>query len=100
MGKLNGDIHQPSKIRYKSRSFSVRCLVSLAYREGLISGVNLSIVVPQAIGISLCNRIGDSAREFLVIFPLGVFYRHSMFLNYSDFSISELGMEACFPGSV
>ena len=70
--KLNGDLHQPSGIRYKSRSFSVRCLVSLAYREGLISGVNLSIVVPQAIGISLYNRIGDSTWEFLVIFPLGV----------------------------
>ena len=30
-------------------------------------------MVPQAIGISLCNRIGDSVGEFLVIFPLGVF---------------------------
>ena len=30
-------------------------------------------MVPQAIGISLRNRIGDSAGEFLVIFPLGVF---------------------------
>ena len=30
-------------------------------------------MVPRAIGISLCNRIGNSAREFLVIFPLGVF---------------------------
>ena len=46
---LNGDLHQPSGIRYKSRSFSVRYLVSLAYRKGLISGVKLSIVVPQDI---------------------------------------------------
>ena len=73
VGKFNGDIHQLSRIRYESRSFSVRCLVSLAYRKGLISGVNLSVVVPKAIGISLRNRIGDSTREFLVIFPLGVF---------------------------
>ena len=43
--KLNRDLHQPSRIRYESRSFSVICLVSLAYREGLISGVNLSVVV-------------------------------------------------------
>ena len=92
--KLNGDLHQSSGIRYESRSFSVRCLVSLAYREGFISGVNLSVVVPKSIGISLCNRIGDSAGEFLVIFPLGVFYRHSMFLNCSDFSVSKLGMGA------
>ena len=55
VGKLNGDLHQPSGIRYESRSFSVSCLVSLAYRKGLISRVKLSIVVPQAIGISLCN---------------------------------------------
>ena len=55
VGKLNGDLHQPSGIRYKPRSFSVRYLVSLAYRKGLISGVKLFIVVPQAIGISLRN---------------------------------------------
>ena len=54
--KLNGDLHQPSRIRYESRSFSVSCLVSLAYRKGLIFGVKLSVVVPQAIGISLHNR--------------------------------------------
>ena len=71
--KLNWDLHQPSGIRYELRSFSVRYLVALAYRKGLISGVKLSIVVPQAIGISLRNRIGDSAGEFLVIFSLGVF---------------------------
>ena len=33
----------------------------------------MTVVLPQAIGISLRNRIGDSAREFLIIFPLGVF---------------------------
>ena len=53
--KLNEDLHILSGIRYESISFSVRCLVSLAYKEGLISGFNLSIVVPQAIGISLRN---------------------------------------------
>ena len=63
VGKLNEDLHQPSGIRYESRSFSVRCLVSLAYMEGLIFGVKLSVVVPQAIGISLRNRIGDSTRD-------------------------------------
>ena len=73
VGKLNGDLHQPSRIRYESRLFSVRCLVSLVYRKWLISGVNLSILVPQAIVISLHNIVGDSTGEFLVIFPLGVF---------------------------
>ena len=67
MEKLNGDLHQPYRIRYVSRSFSVRCLVSLAYMKGLIFLVTLSVVVPQAIGISLHNRIGDSTGEFLVI---------------------------------
>ena len=71
--KLNEDLHQPSGIRYESRLFSVICLVYLAYREGFIFGVNMSVVVPQAIGISLCNRIGDSAGEVPVIFSLGVF---------------------------
>ena len=51
VGKLNGDLHQPSGIRYESRSFSVRYLVSLAYRKWLIFGVKLSVAVPQAIGI-------------------------------------------------
>ena len=99
MEKLNGDLHQPSKIRYVLRSFSVRCLVSLAYRKGLISGVKLSVVVPQAIRISLCNRIGDSVGDFLVVVFRG-FYRHSMFLNCSDFSISDSGLGACLLGSV
>ena len=65
--KLNEDLHQPSGIRYVSRSFSVRCLVSLAYGKGLISIVTLSVVVPQAIGFFICNRIGNSVGEFLVI---------------------------------
>ena len=72
-GKAQRGSTSTIEIRYESRSFSVRCLVSLAYRKGLVSRVNLSIVVPQAIGISLYNRIGDFAGEFLVIFPLGVF---------------------------
>ena len=35
--------------------------------KGLILVVTLSVVVPQAIGIFLYNRIGDSTGEFLVI---------------------------------
>ena len=73
VGKLNGDLLQLSGIRYKVQSFSVRNFISIAYWKRLISGVKLFIVVPQAIGISLRNRIGDSAGEFLVILPLGVF---------------------------
>ena len=99
VGKLNGDLHQPSRIRYESRSFSVRYLLSLAYWKGLISGVKLSVVVPQAIGISLHNRIGESIGEFLVVVLWG-FYRHSMFLNFSYFFVSVSSMGACFPGSV
>ena len=56
MGKLNGDLDQSFGIRYESRYFRVRYLVSLAYRKGLISGVKLSVVLPQAIGISLRNK--------------------------------------------
>ena len=48
-------------------SFSSRCLVSLAYGKGLIYMVTMSVVVPQAIGIFLRNRIGDHTGEFLVI---------------------------------
>ena len=65
--KLNGDLHQPSRIRYVLISFSVRYLVSLAYWKVLISTVTLSIVVPQAMGSFLRNRIGDHTGEFLVI---------------------------------
>ena len=97
--KLNGDLHQLSGIRYVSRSFSVRCLVSLAYRKVLISAVTLSIVVPQAIGIFLRNRIGNHTGEFLVI-SFGGFYRHSMFLICSNFSVSESSLGECLPGSV
>ena len=97
--KFNGDLHQTSGIRYVSRSFSVRYLVSLAYGKGFISAATLSVVVPQAIGSFLHNRIGDHTGEFLVI-SFGDFYRHSMFLNCSDFSVSESGLGACFPGSV
>ena len=57
LGKLNGDLLQLSGIRYKVWSFSVRHLISIAYWEGLISGVKLSVVVPQAIGISLRNSM-------------------------------------------
>ena len=40
-------------------------------------------MVPQAIGISLRNRIGDSAGEFLVIVLWGLISWHSMYLNCS-----------------
>ena len=66
--KLNEDLHWPSGIRYVSRSFIVRCLFLLHIGKGLIYVVALSIVVPQAIGIFLCNRIGDHNGEFLVIY--------------------------------
>ena len=76
IGKLNGDLPQPSRIRYEVWSFSVRYLISLAYWKEFISGVKMSIVVPQAIGIYLSNRIGDSAGEFLVVvlwgFSIGI----------------------------
>ena len=39
IGKLNGDLLQPSGIRYEVRSFSVRHFISIAYRERLISRV-------------------------------------------------------------
>ena len=81
--KLNGDRLQPSGIRYEVWSFSVRRLISIAYWKGLISRVKLSVVVPQAIGISLHNRNGDSAREFLVIVLWGLISWHSMYLNFS-----------------
>ena len=65
--KLNEDLHQPSGIRYVSRSFSVRCFISLAYGKGLISADTLSVVVSQSIGIFLHNRIGNHTGDFLVI---------------------------------
>ena len=99
MEKLNGDLHQSSGIRYVARSFSVRYLVSFAYGKGLISVVTMFVVVPQAIGIFLRNRIGDHTGEFIVISFEG-FYRHSMFLNCSDFSVSRSGLGACLPSSV
>ena len=89
VGKHNGDLHQLFKIRYESRYFSVGYLVSLAYWKGLIFGVKLSVVVPQAIGISLCNRIGDSIGD-VPFFYLGV-CRHNG-LDIIDF----LFVSPCF----
>ena len=57
LGKLNEDLLQPSGIRYEVWSFSVRHLIFIAYWKWLISGVKLSVVVPQAIGISLRNIV-------------------------------------------
>ena len=39
IGNLNGDLLQPSGIRYEVRSFSVRYCISIAYWERLFSGV-------------------------------------------------------------
>ena len=54
---------------------------------------------PQAIGIFLYNKIGDHTGEVPSCFSLGV-SRHSMCLNYIDFSVFELGLGACLLGSV
>ena len=54
-----------------SRSFSVRCCISLAYWEGIdFCGVSVYCVTPQAIRIFLCNRIGDSTGD-VPCFSLG-----------------------------
>ena len=98
--KLNGDLLQPSGIRYDSRSFSVRCFISLAYWEMIdFCGFSICCGTTQAIGSFLRNTIGDSTREVPSCFSLGVF-RHSMCLNCSDFSVSMPSMGACFPSSV
>ena len=73
-GKLNGDLLQPSGIRYEVWSFSVRYLISIAYWKGLISGVKLSVVVPQAIGISL---------------------RKNEWLKYYDWNIMSMYFDQC-----
>ena len=83
MEKLNGYLHRPSGIRYVLRSFGVRCLVSLAYRKGLISAVTLSVVVPQAIGSFLCNRIGDHTGD-VPCFSLGFSVRIFIHLGFSQ----------------
>ena len=58
----------------------------------------MSVVVPQAIGISLHNRIGDSVGEFLVIVLWGSIFWHSMYLNCSLSLVSVLGMGTCMLG--
>ena len=57
VGNLYGDLLQQSGIRYEFWSFSVRYLISLAYWKWLIYGVKLFVVVPQDIGIYLCNSL-------------------------------------------
>ena len=94
---LNRDLHQPLGISYVLRSFSVRCLVSLAYGRGLISTVNLFIVVHQAIESFLRNRIGDSAGDFLVI-SFGGFI--SIQCSWIALISLFLSLGACFPSSV
>ena len=57
-------------------------------------------MVPQAIGISLRNRIRDSTGEFLVDFFWGLFSQHSMNLNCSFSLVFVSGLGACMPGRV
>ena len=95
VGKLNRDLLQPSGIRYEVWSFSVRNLISIAYWKGLISRVKLSIVVPQAIGISLCNRIGDSTEELLVVVLWGFSIGIQWLWIALFFSVFVLGLGAC-----
>ena len=68
-------------------------------KDGFLES-SLSIVVPQAIGISLHNRIGDSAGDFLVVVLWGWFSRHSMYLNCSFSLVSVSGLGECMPGRV
>ena len=68
-------------------------------KDGVLES-SLSVVVPQAIGISLRNRIGDSAGEFLVIILWGLVSWHSMCLNCSFSLASVSGLGACIPGRV
>ena len=68
-------------------------------KDGFLESI-LSVVVPQAIGISLRNRIGDSAGEFLVVVLWGLFSRHSMYLNCSFSLVFVSGLGACMPGRV
>ena len=57
VGKLNGDLHQPSGIRYVSISFSVIFFISLAYWEGIdFCGYSVCCGTPQAIGSFLHNK--------------------------------------------
>ena len=66
--KLKGDLHQPSKIRYVSISFSVICFISLAYWEGIdFYRYFFCCGTPQAIVSFLHNRIGDFAGEYFPI---------------------------------
>ena len=43
--KLNGDLHQPSGIRYNSYPLVLDVFITLAYWKGLISGVIQFVVV-------------------------------------------------------
>ena len=55
--KLNKYLHQLFGIRYVSRSFSVRCFISLTYWEGIdFYGFSVYCGRPHAIGNFLRNR--------------------------------------------
>ena len=82
--KLNGDLHQSSRIRYVSISFSVRCLVSLGYWERLIYGIKLSIVVPASHRnfLSITFFLFEESPYLCLVPP---FRRESISLNFSSF---------------
>ena len=55
--KLNGDLHQPSVIRYASYPLVLDAFISLAYWNGLVYGVTQSVLVhPKPHEVSLRNR--------------------------------------------
>ena len=55
--KLNGDVHQPSRIRYASYPLVLDVFISLAYWNGLFYGVTQSVLVhPKPHEVSLRNR--------------------------------------------
>ena len=63
IGKLNGDLLQPSRIKYEVWSCSVRYLISIAYWKGLISRVANSITERNSYGLGYHNRQLDSRNQ-------------------------------------
>ena len=98
VGKLNGDLIQPSRIRYKVWSFSVIHLISIAYWEGLISRVKLYVVVPQAIGISLRNNISIEAESNYEVWSFSVIYLIS--IAYWEGLISGVKLSVVVPQAI
>ena len=74
VGKLNEDLLQPSEIRYKVWSFSVRHLIYIAYWKGFIFGVKLSVVVLY-IQFNGWDIIFSFARPWL--YPMSIHFNSS-----------------------